>query len=146
MIRKIYWIVFVLSLIATAPSIIKFVRGDYQASQIFSRHPFRTTVKSIVLRNYPEWKPIEEGLEQIIPQSSANVSVSTLYAEQGKQVDLEISIITDNKLSENQIETVRETVCNILKSQASKYSHIKISISDLKFNSSNTISTDVRCE
>ena len=144
--KRIVFIIFFLSFIIALPSIIKFFKGDYQAAQIFSDNPFKTVVKTVVLRNYPEWKPIEENLESLLPQSSVNVSVSTLYSQQKWFTDLEISIVTDSKLSENQIETMKQNVCNVLGSNASKYSDIKISVSDLKFNNTNTFSTNVNCK
>lgn len=144
--KKIVFIIFILSLFLALPSIVKFIKGDYQASQLFSHNPIETAVKTVVLRSYPEWKPLEQNLEKVVPQSSVNVSVSTLYAQQSKFLDLDISITTENKLSENQIKNITETVCNTLGNQSSKYSNIKVSVSDLKFNSSNTFSTNINCK
>lgn len=144
--NKVVFIIFIISLILAIPSILRVIKGDFKTSQFFSDNPFQTAIKSVVLRNYPEWKPIEERLEQLIPESAANVSVSTLYAERGKFTDLNISMTTDSKLSEGQVISVKTAICDVLGTSASRYSNIKISISDLKFNSTNTFSTNVSCK
>jgi hypothetical protein len=126
--NKVVFVIFVLSLVLAAPSILKILKGDFKASQLFSDNPFQNLIKSVVLRNYPESKVVEERLEQLIPESSVNVSISTLYAQGGKSTNLNISVISDT-----------------LGTKTSKYSNIKMSVSDLKFNSTNTFSTDIKC-
>jgi hypothetical protein len=143
--NKVVFVIFVLSLVLAAPSILKILKGDFKASQLFSDNPFQNLIKSVVLRNYPESKVVEERLEQLIPESSVNVSISTLYAQGGKSTNLNISVISDSKLSESQVESVKASVCDTLGTKTSKYSNIKMSVSDLKFNSTNTFSTDIKC-
>ncbi|MBM4401893.1 MAG: hypothetical protein FJ044_01460 [Candidatus Cloacimonetes bacterium] len=140
--NRIVLIIFLISLVISLPSIISIFRGNFTPSQIFQQNPFENIVKSLVLKGHPEWKPLEQGLENLIPNTSANVSVSTVYGATKKTQELHISLVTDNKLKTDQIDSVNKFVCNILNQHNAKYDLVVFTALDLK---SYSIKEQIQC-
>lgn len=143
--KRIILAIFILSLLVAIPSIIILITDNFNFAELFKTNPIKDGIKDITFKKFPEWKPLEQRLEQTIPNSSVNVSITTIVAQPTNSYELEISIVTDKTLTETQSDQVKNTVCTILGKETKKYSKITYTIGDFKFNSTNTSTEKIHC-
>lgn len=125
-------------IIAILPSLFANMRLSLLGGQLkpligMMNSPFNDSIKSIFLREHPVWKPIEGELEKQIPNSSANVSISTLY--DGSRfdkpiVELQISLIVNERVPEQQLQKVSLSICSILSEYRAAYDKVNFEVTN----------------
>ena len=130
--ENIIRIIFLISFILALPSIINLFTGNFIPSKVFKKISVQNIIKTVVLSKYPEWKPIENDLDNLIPNSSSNVSIESVYGEIRKTLEIHITIVTDNALTDEQIKNAKAVICEDLVKSTNTYDIIELSAYNFK--------------
>ena len=130
--EKIIRIIFPISFILALPSIINLFTGNFIPSKVFKKVSIQNIIKTVILSKYPEWKPIENDLDSLIPNSSSNVSVESVYGETRKTLEIHITTVTDQALTVDQINNEKVVICDNLIKSTNKYDIVELSAYNFK--------------
>jgi hypothetical protein len=130
--KRLINITFIIFIILSLPTIINLLIGNFIPSRMFKKYSIQNAIKSVVLSNYPEWKAIEVSLDSEFPNTSSNVSIETNNGAYRNSLEMHVTIVTDNPLTEEQISNASEIICRDLADSNNEYDLIKFSAYDFK--------------
>lgn len=71
--RELYLTIVFISLLILSPLLIKIFKDGFTVPWIIRKNIVVTAIKFMIYADSPEWREVEFGLEQLIPDSSASV-------------------------------------------------------------------------